>query len=115
MKSISLILCILFTPVNLVFSQEFSLEQLIETAIIRNLTLKIEKENLKQEEIGLTNANRLRWPTLNANASTSNNLSDQSSSVSLRLTQPLYQGGAIADQQSIADFELKKATLAYTR
>ena len=115
MQQLGCLFLILTIPLQSFSQERFDLEQLIDIALKQNLSIQIEQENVRQKEFSKIDNDRLRWPNLSLSGSTTNDLSDQTGSVSVNLNQPLYQGGAIHAKQEIADIELKKSNLNYIR
>jgi len=96
-------------------AESYNLEQLINIALTQNLSLKIEQEAITQTELAKIDSDRLRWPSLSMNGSTTNDLENQSGSLSINLNQPIYQGGSISVKQQQADLELQKTNIGLNR
>ncbi|MBR6037142.1 MAG: TolC family protein [Bacteroidaceae bacterium] len=112
MKFFSLyIICVLSALSASAQTTQWNLRQCIEYAIEHNINIKLQENNVKNQEVSLSTSKNSRLPNLQASASesvgfgrglTSNNTyanrNTQSTSFSLGSDVPLYTGGQITNQ-----------------
>ncbi len=130
--SIIYIICMLLAT-TVVAQEQWSLRQCIDYAIAHNIDIKLQENNVRNQEVSLSTAKNSRLPNLQASANESfgfgrgltidNTYADrntQSTSFNLGSDVPLYTGGQISNQirqnklnlqAAIADLEKAKENL----
>lgn len=114
-KQLGRLLILTSIPLHSFAAESYNLDQLVDVALNQNLSLKIEQEAITQTELAKIDSDRLRWPSLSMNGSTTNDLENQSGSLSINLNQPIYQGGSISVKQKQANLELRKTNINLNR